>query len=206
MSQVAEDINFAHQRRWSNRPMSLASRLWLLLSSPSLQLILLSRIIHWSYLKRQQGGLHKWLGRLTLIPIAPLKVVIEINTKSFICNDCEMEGGVCFSDQGNIIFGALKNGAGTVIGPRVTVGIAHQGRPVIGRNVWIGSDCVIYGPISIGDGATLLPGTVLTKSIPAGIVMQGNPARMVLRNFDNSKLREHQDVDAIQYLKTMGEV
>jgi acetyltransferase-like isoleucine patch superfamily enzyme len=78
----------------------------------------------------------------------------------------------------------------------------NNGRPEIGRNVWIGSDCVVCGAITIGDGATLLPGTVLTKSIPAGVVMRGNPARLVLRNFDNSELRARQDIDAIQYVNT----
>lgn len=50
-----------------------------------------------------------------------------------------------------------------MIGTRVTVGQSHidGGLPEIGRNVCIGSDCVIYGAISIGDGGTLLPGTVL---------------------------------------------
>ena len=91
-----------------------------------------------------------------------------------------------------------------MIGARVTIGRSHVngGRPIIGRNVWIGSDCVIYGAISIGDGPTLLPGTVISKNIPANIVMQGNPARLVLQNFDNAELRDLQDLDAIEYIKT----
>jgi acetyltransferase-like isoleucine patch superfamily enzyme len=72
--------------------------------------------------------------------------------------------------------------------------------PEIGKNVWIGSDCVVYGAITIGDGATLLPGTVLAKSIPPCVVMRGNPARLVVKNFDNSELRVCQDIDAIQYV------
>ena len=157
---------------------------------------------HWLYLKLKDDGGRKWLWLVMLIVFWPLKLVIKIISKSEICNDCEIEGGVSFSDQGNIIFGAKKTGAGTVIGARVTVGMRFIdiNRPEIGRNVYIGSDCVVYGAISIGEGATLLSGTVLTKSIPAGVVMQSNPAQLVFRNFDNSELRAPPDVDAHEYV------
>lgn len=201
--QIGKDIEVAHRRRWPDRSISLASRLWLLATSPGLRLMLIHRINHWLYLKRELGGWEAGLWRLIAIPLSPIRLAIKINTKSEIEFDSEIEGGVYFSDQAHIIFGTRKTGAGTVIGSRVTVGVNHvnNGRPEIGRKVWIGSDCVIYGTITIGDGATLLPGTVLAKSIPANVVMQGNPARLVLRNFDNSELRAHQNIDAIQYVK-----
>lgn len=202
-NKISKDIDMAHLRRWPGQPSSLASRLWLLATSPGLRLILIHRIDHWLYLERNNNKA-KWLCCLLLIPIGLLKLTLmKINTKSEVINDSEIEGGVSFPDQGNIIFGATRTGAGTVVGPRVTVGMSHVdwGRPEIGRNVWIGSDCVIYGSIKIGDGATILPGTVLSKSIPAGVVMQGAPPRLVLRNFDNSELRRCQDLDVMQYIK-----
>ncbi len=204
MNRLTKDIDVAHRRRWPDRPISLASRLWLLAISSGLRMTLMHRIAYRSNLDRKNGGWRAWFWRAMVIPLAPLKFAIKINTKSAIPNDCEIENGVCFSDQGHILFGARKTGTGTVISTRVTIGQNHFdcGRPEIGRNVWIGSDCVIYGAISIGDAATLLPGTVLGKSIPAGVVMQGNPAQLVLRDFDNSELRAHQDVDAMQYMKT----
>lgn len=199
---MSKDIDAAHVRRWPDRRMNLASRLWLLAISPGLRLILIHRVDQWLHSKCENDSRRRWLWRAVSIPLAPPKWATKINAKSDIDRDCEIEGGILFSDQGNIIFGAQKTGAGTVIGTRVTVGMSliDKGRPKIGRNVWIGSDCVIYGAIAIGDGATLLPGTVLTKSIPSGVVMQGNPARLVLRNFDNSELRKHQNVDAVGYV------
>jgi serine acetyltransferase len=143
--------------------------------------------------------------------LAPVKWISQINAKSQIGNDITIDGGVCFSDEGYIMFGAKKTGTGTIIGTRVTFGKSHNDYrcPKIGYNVWIGSDCVIYGNISIGDGATLLPNTVLSKSIPPNVVMQGNPARLVLQNFDNSELRDHHNIDAVQHVKNkrqMGNV
>jgi acetyltransferase-like isoleucine patch superfamily enzyme len=55
--------------------------------------------------------------------------------------------------------------------------------------VWIGPNCIIVGALSVGDGATVLPNSVLTFSVPAGAVVKGNPARIVRTDFDNSGLR-----------------
>jgi serine acetyltransferase len=204
VSRVNKDISATHLRRWPGRPMTLTSRLWLLATSRSLQFLLLHRMEHWLYSRNVINGGHKWVMLFIRISLLPLILANKVLTKSEIRCDCEIEGGVCFSDQGYIIFGVLKAGTGTVIDTRVTIGQSHVdgGLPEIGRNVWIGSDCVVYGAISIGDGATLLPGTVLTKSIPAGVVMQGNPARLVCRDFDNSELRLYQNLDAMHYVKT----
>ncbi|MFU8790016.1 MAG: serine O-acetyltransferase [Methylobacter sp.] len=208
-SRMADDIDAAHRRRWPGRRISWLSRLGVLLSSSGLQAVLTYRIAHWLHVKRNpHHPYHQWFWRILLIPLGLLKLAVKLNAKIDIGKDCVIESGVCFSDQGQIIFGCTRTGAGTVIGTRVTVGMSHvdRGRPDIGRYVWIGSDCVIYGAISIGDGATLLPGTVLTKSVPAGVVMAGNPARLLSHNFDNAELRAHRDIDAMRHIKALGYV
>ncbi|MEI6267275.1 MAG: DapH/DapD/GlmU-related protein [Methylococcaceae bacterium] len=204
MSLVSKYILMAHRRRWPDRSITFASCLWLLACTPGLRLLVIHAMARWLHLKRIADG-RTWYWRITYSPLVLLLKVAERHTnKTDIQKDCEIEGYICLSDQGHIILGAKKIGSGSVIGARVTIGRSHVngGRPIIGRNVWIGSDCVIYGAISIGDGATLLPGTVISKNIPANIVMQGNPARLVLQNFDNAELRDLQDLDAIEYIKT----
>lgn len=205
MSKIAMDFDIYHRRRWPDRPMSLGSCAWLVASSPGLRLLLMHRFTCWRHSKLKVGGWQACFWRIMEIALSPLKIVIKVSSKSEICHDSVIEDGVYFSDHGYIIFGALKTGRGTIIGTRVTVGMdrAGGGRPKIGHNVWIGSDCVIYGSISIGDGATLLPNTVLSKNIPPNVIMQGNPARLVLSDYDNSKLREHQNIDMIQHQNTM---
>lgn len=207
MNRMVGDIEIAHRLRWPGRRMSNASRAWLLASSPGLQLLLIHRLAHWIRSKRATGGAAAWLWRILLLALALPKWLGQVIAKSQIDKQSDIDGGIWLSDQGLIFFGPRSSGAGTVIGPRVTIGSRHtdDGHPTIGRNVWIGSDCVIYGAISIGDGATLLPGTVLTKSIPAGVVMQGNPARLVLRDFDNGILRERPEVDAAQLVEAQRE-
>jgi serine acetyltransferase len=173
-----------------------------------LRFLIIHRIAEWLQLKRKDNnGVRKLLLLVISAPLVLLRQVVKISTKSYTAEGIEIEGGVYFSDQGHIVFGSEKVGSGTVIGERVTVGMSHvdSGCPNIGRNVWIGANCVIYGAITIGDGVTLLPNTVLTKSIPAGVVMQGNPARLVLRNFDNTELRKRQNIDTVSYVNAKKE-
>jgi bifunctional UDP-N-acetylglucosamine pyrophosphorylase / glucosamine-1-phosphate N-acetyltransferase len=48
---------------------------------------------------------------------------------------------------------------------------------VIGRNVSIGSNTSLVAPVTIGDGALTGAGSVVTKDVPSGERVAGNPAR-----------------------------
>ena len=80
-------------------------------------------------------------------------------------------------------------GAGTQIGPAVQIYSADHprdpairktgaefGRPVsIGQNVWIGA--IILPGVAIGDDAMIGAGAVVTRDVPRGATVVGNPAR-----------------------------
>ena len=51
----------------------------------------------------------------------------------------------------------------------------------IGRDVWIGAHAVILGGVTIGDGAVVAAGAVVTKDVEAGAVVAGVPAKVVRR-------------------------
>ncbi|TSJ64256.1 sugar O-acetyltransferase [Starkeya sp. 3C] len=84
-------------------------------------------------------------------------------------------------------------GDGTEIGPGVHIYTADHprdpevrrsgleyGRPVhIGRNVWIGGKAIILPGVTIGDDALVGAGAVVTRDVPAGATVVGNPARVV---------------------------
>jgi maltose O-acetyltransferase len=86
---------------------------------------------------------------------------------------------------------AVTIGAATQIGPAVQIYTADHprdpalrktgaefGRPVsIGQNVWIGGGAIILPGLSIGDDAVVGAGAVVTRDVPEGATVLGNPAR-----------------------------
>ena len=50
---------------------------------------------------------------------------------------------------------------------------------IIGDNVWIGNRAIILPGVTIGDGAVVGAGSVVTRDVAARTVVAGNPARVV---------------------------
>lgn len=49
----------------------------------------------------------------------------------------------------------------------------------IGKKVWIGANATVVPGVSIGDGAVIAAGAVVTKDVPARTVVAGVPAKVV---------------------------
>lgn len=197
-SQFAADARAYSALRWPGNEGALRRALiWI--RSPALLMLTLHRINQRYLARRAQKG---WTTETILLRIllALGRRPIAMLTKSDVDDGVEIGGGVYLSDHGCLIVGPQYIGSGTVIHERVTIGARAGGarQPVIGENVWIGRDCVIYGDVSIGDGAAVLPGSVVSMNVPARAVVGGNPAIIVRRQFDNAALRRtlSGDVDA----------
>ena len=50
---------------------------------------------------------------------------------------------------------------------------------IIGNDVWIGSKVLIKGGVSIGDGAIVAMGSIVTKDVPPYAIVGGVPARVI---------------------------
>lgn len=104
---------------------------------------------------------------------------IHVGRNVFINSGCH------FQDQGGITIGD-----GSLIGHNVVLatinhgfnpihrGDNHPSPIVIGENVWIGSNATILPGVSIGDGAIIAAGAVVTKNVPAHTVVGGVPAHI----------------------------
>ena len=44
---------------------------------------------------------------------------------------------------------------------------------------FIGARCIILKGVTIGKGSVIGAGSVVSKSVPAGVIVAGNPARVI---------------------------
>lgn len=56
-------------------------------------------------------------------------------------------------------------------------------RVKIGNNVFIGVNSIIMPGVKIEDNVIIAAGTIVTKSVPSGVIIAGNPAK-IIGNFD----------------------
>jgi acetyltransferase-like isoleucine patch superfamily enzyme len=62
-------------------------------------------------------------------------------------------------------------------------------KTVIGKDVWVGSSSIILTGITIGDGAIVAAGSVVTKNIEPYAIVGGVPAKFIKYRFENDEER-----------------
>ena len=60
----------------------------------------------------------------------------------------------------------------------------------IGNDVWIGAKCMIKGGVTIGDGAIIGMGSVVTHDVPPYEIWAGNPAKCIRKRFDDETVEK----------------
>ncbi len=103
-----------------------------------------------------------------------------------IGKDVFVNSGCCFQDQGGVTLGD-----GCLVGHNVVFAtLDHDKCPsrrgdmtaapiVVGKNVWIGAHATILKGVTIGDGAIVAAGAVVTRDVPPNTIAAGVPARVV---------------------------
>ena len=103
-------------------------------------------------------------------------------------------GTGCFVAAGA---GGIELGADVIVGPNVSIiatnyrytrvsePLQNQGYTSlgirIGANVWIGANSVILDGAVIGENCIVVAGSVVNRRFPANCIIQGNPAKVILR-------------------------
>ncbi|WP_343641456.1 serine O-acetyltransferase [Roseateles sp.] len=140
---------------------------------PGLHALMMHRCAHWFWVRG-----FRWLGRFTS-HIGRFLTGIEIHPGATI-------GRRVFIDHGmGIVIGEM-----TEIGDEVTIyqGVTLGGtslvkgakrHPTLERGVIVGANACILGGFTVGEGARVGSGAVVTKPVPAGATAVGNPARII---------------------------
>lgn len=63
-------------------------------------------------------------------------------------------------------------------------GAPHTAPVAIGDRVWIGARATVLKGVTVGDGAVVAAGSVVTKDVPPRALVAGNPARVVREDVD----------------------
>jgi len=118
----------------------------------------------------------------------------KIGSDCNICSHCFIENNVVIGDRvtvknGVFLYDGLRVGNDVFIGPNVT--FTNDKYPKSGNTefirlqtsiedgVSIGGGAVILPGIRIGAGATVGAGAVVTKDVPTGVTVVGNPASII---------------------------
>lgn len=126
----------------------------------------------------------KTKGKESIIKIGK-KTIVRKNTELSVTNGKIIIGNNCFINRNCMVVAheLIKIDDGTTIGPGTYIydhdhnkeGNGYISKAVlIGKNVWIGSGCIILKGVNIGDRATIGAGTIITKDVPKDTVIYTN--------------------------------
>jgi acetyltransferase-like isoleucine patch superfamily enzyme len=102
----------------------------------------------------------------------------KISSHTFICEGVTLEDEV-FIGHGVMFINDRFPRATTAAGALQTDADWNCIATVVKRGASIGSNATILCGLEIGEGATVGAGSVVTRDVPAGAVVAGNPARVL---------------------------
>lgn len=86
----------------------------------------------------------------------------------------------------------------TVGAPQYLAGKMHvndvDGEIVVGEDAWVGAGTILLSHCSIGRGAVVAAGAVVSKAVPPYAVVAGVPAKIIASKFTIDQILEHESI------------
>ncbi len=116
---------------------------------------------------------------------------IRIGARVFVNFSCVMLDGapIAIGDECLLAAGVQLITATHPIDPAARRAALEQALPVtLADGVWLGAGVIVCPGVSIGENTVVGAGSVVTRSLPAGVVAFGNPARVAREIGDGDRV------------------
>lgn len=102
---------------------------------------------------------------------------VRLNGPTLLASERIEVGDLCILGSANVFdsdFHSLRRDR--AVNPRAPV---RRAPVLLARNVWLGGQCAVLPGVSIGEDSVVAFRAVVTRDVPPGVVVAGNPARIV---------------------------
>lgn len=72
--------------------------------------------------------------------------------------------------------------------------LRQENKIVIGNDVWVGHNVIVVGNVTIGNGAILAAGSVITKDVAPYTIVGGVPAKEIKKRFSDTIIKEIEEL------------
>lgn len=110
---------------------------------------------------------------------------VWIGSRSNIGANCVVPANIIIGNDvmmgpDNFFFGGFTHNISDVTKPMIEQGFKFiEGQPEIGDDVWIGRECLFMPCLKIGSHSVVGARSVVTKNVPQGVIVAGNPAKVI---------------------------
>jgi serine O-acetyltransferase len=124
------------------------------------------------------------LARLPYVMCRLMREHYSIKYGYQIYEETEIGPGFYIGHVGSVVINPkARIGRNVNIATGVTIGQANRGKragtPTIGDRVWVGTNAVVVGKVTVGDGVLIAPGAYVHFDVPPNSVVVGNPGQII---------------------------
>ena len=146
------------------------------------------------YLLRKVGSSRFWITKIIY------KILLRHYSYKYgfqISPETQIGPGLYIGHFGTIIVSIhAVIGKNCNLSPGVTIGRDHRGArrgsPVIGDQVWIGTNAVLVGKITVGNNVLIAPNAFVNFDVPDHSIVLGNPGKIIPRENPTEGYINHQ--------------